>query len=98
MIITHPTAIHFENIVDEDINDYDYPHFPNYYYYYHYYYDRYFESGERFSAVFRCDVSGSPKPNVYWKKVFQMNVSLRFLPLLSDIIGRNSFVQPNHHV
>ena len=58
VIISHPTPIHFENIFGDGHG-------------YGYYGDTYFRLRDQLSAVFRCDIMGSPRPNVYWKKVFQ---------------------------
>ena len=67
LVVTHPTSVHFENIFDKDISDYS-SH--NSSYDDSYGYDDYSDGQDnQLPAVFRCDISGSPRPMVYWKKV-----------------------------
>jgi hypothetical protein len=56
VIVVHPTAIHFESILTPDNQGY-YRDSNNFFY-----------LRNLLPAVFRCDVSGYPKPSVYWKK------------------------------
>ena len=65
IVLTHPTSIHFENVFD-NITDYSgsgYSSSSDY----DYDYNR--GHHNELPAVFRCDVSGTPRPMVYWKKV-----------------------------
>lgn len=65
---THPISMHFETIFDNSIDYFDYDGSTStsddYYYYYSYSTGNY----NQLPAVFRCEVSGTPKPTVYWKK------------------------------